>query len=147
MKLVLEGVEEITSFLTEHYQEREVNMVLMNHSIMVNEDVLVLVELLTTLEEVEVILANYEMVSNKRGEADEDFLTAAIRIYGTNTAHEPENDNSPMLTLPADDETTAEVQDGVLTIYGQHGLLLQVVPLDVVTDDYTHVVQEIADLA
>lgn len=146
MKLVLEGVEEITSFLTEHYQEREVNMVLLNHNILVNEDVLVLVELLTTLEEVEVVLANYEMVSNKRGEADEDFLTAAIRIYGTNTAREPENDNSPVLTLPADEETTAEVQDGVLTIYGQHGLLLQIVPLDVVTEDYTNVVNEIADL-
>lgn len=147
MKLLLEGIEEITSFLIEHYQNREVNMVLMNHNIMVNEDVLVLTELLTTLEEVEVVLANYEMVSNKRGEADEDFLSAAVRLYGANTAGKPENDNSPVLTLPADEEATAEVQDGVLTIHGQHGMLLQIVPLDVIPEDYAHDVMERADLS
>lgn len=144
MKLVLEGIEEITTYLTDHYQARDVNIVLMNHNIMVNEDVLVLAELLTTLEEVEVVLANYEMIS--KGNADEDFLSAALRIYGTNTAGEPENDNSPVLALPIDEEATADVREGVMTIYGKHELFLQIVPLDVVEDHYEEVIQEVADL-
>lgn len=146
MKLVLEGIEEITSYLTDHYQAREVNIVLMSHDIMVNEDVLVLAELLTTLEEVEVVLANYEQVSKAAGYADEDFLAAALRIYGTNTAAEPENDNSPVLALPIDEETVADVREGVMTIYGKHELLLEIVPLDVMEDEYSEIVQEIADL-
>lgn len=146
MKLVLEGVEEITTYLTDHYQAREVNIVLMNHEITVNEDVLVLAELLTTMEEVEVVLANYEKVSKLEGYVDEDFLAAALRIYGKNTAAEPGNDNSPVLALPVDEETLADVREGVLTIYGKKGLILQIVPLDVVEDDYTEVIQEVADL-
>jgi hypothetical protein len=146
MKLVLEGIEEITAYLADHYQSRDINIVLMSHEIMVNEDVLVLAELLTSLEEVEVVLANYERVSETEGYADEDFLTAALRIYGKNTASKPESDNSPALALPVDEETIADVREGVMTIYGKYGLLLQLVPLDVVEDQYGEVVQEIADL-
>lgn len=147
MKLVLEGVEEISTYLTDHYQAREVNIVLMNHDIKVNEDVLVLAELLTSMEEVEVVLANYEKVGKSAGYADEDFLAAALRIYGKNTAAEPENDNSPVLALPVDEEILADVRDGVLSIYGKYGLILQIVPLDVVEDDYTEIIQEVADPA
>lgn len=146
MKLVLEGIEEITAYLTDHYQAREVNIVLMNHDVMVNEDVLVLAELLTTMEEVEVVLANYEKISKVKGYADEDFLAAALKIYGTNTAGQPENDNSPVLALPVDEETLADVREGVLTIYGKYGLLLQIVPLDTVEESYEEVMQEIADV-
>lgn len=146
MKLVLEGIEEITSYLTDHYQAREVNIVLMNHGIMINEDVLVLAELLTTLEEVEVVLENYEGISKEAGAADEDFMAAALRIYGINTANKPENDNSPVLALPVDEETVADVRDGVMTIYGKYELMVQIVPLDVVEDQYGDVVRDIADL-
>jgi hypothetical protein len=145
MKLVLEGLDEITTFLAEHYQGRDVNMALMDHDIMVNEDVLVLAEILTKLEEVEVVLANYEGISRIQGEADEDFLPAAIRVYGNSEAEEVENDDSPVLALPVDDEATAEVREGVLTIHGKNRLFLQVVPLDTVMDDYGHMIEEVMD--
>jgi hypothetical protein len=146
MKLVLEGVEEITTFLTDHYQARDVNIVLMNESVLINEDVLVLSELLTTMEEVEVVLENFDDLSREQGEADEDYIAAAIRIYGTNTAKEPENDNSPVMALPVDEEATADVRDGVLTIYGKHNLLMQLVPLDVVEDSFEDMITEVMDM-